>query len=246
MVRKYLNTKLSYICFFTLRNHMKKQQLNLLVALALLFVTTTQAQHMNYSIKNGFSLGGGISFFNIKTDNFTTSQGTGFIATMFTTVDIPHKWYNASFGMQISENKFNILGTPNENGGTYEDIEYKLMAVQLGFLMHAKIIDSNLTLDIGPQLQYNGDLSLSNAQQESLYISGHSQNSLGAEDITELSKFNLNGTVGITAGIGPLKVKAQYIYGFLNTLEKLNDNLNQSTTFKGNLEMIAFSAMFTF
>lgn len=226
--------------------HMKNKPLILLVVLGVLFVTTTQAQHMRYSIKNGFSLGGGISLFNLKTDNFSTTQGQGFIATMYTTVDIPHKWYNASFGMQLSENKFTILGTPNENGGEFEEIEYKLMVAQLGFLMHAKIIEDNLTFDFGPQLQYNGDLSFSDTQQEGLYINGHSHNNLGADDITELSKFNVNGTIGVTAGIGPVKLKAQYVYGFLNMLEKLNKNLDASTNFKGNPEMIAFSAMFTF
>lgn len=225
-------------------NFMKNKPLILLVVLSILFVTTIQAQHKRYAIKNGFSLGGGITLFNLNTDNFTTKQGNGFIATMYTTVDIPHKWYNASFGMQISENKFDISGRMTDDVAGNEMIEYKMMAVQLGFLMHAKIIGSNLTFDIGPQIQYNGDLSFSDAQQESYFINGY--DNLSAESITELSKFNLNGTVGVTAGFGPLKVKAQYVYGFLNTLEKLNDNLDQQTTFKGNTEMIAFSAMFTF
>ena len=223
---------------------MKNKPLILLVVLGILFVTTIQAQHKRYIIKNGFSLGGGITLFNFNTNNFTTKQGNGFIATMYTTVDIPHKWYNASFGMQISESSFEISGRMTDDVVGNEQIEYKLMAVQLGFLVHAKIIGSNLTFDVGPQIQYNGDLNFSDARQESYFINGY--NNLTAESIIELSKFNLNGTVGVTAGFGPLKVKAQYVYGFLNTLNKLNKNLDQPTTFKGNIEMIAFSAMFTF
>ena len=223
---------------------MKNKPLILLVALIVLFVTDSQAQHMRYRIKNGFSLGGGISYFNLKTDNLSTTQGNGFIATMYSTVDLPHKWYNASFGMQISENNFEVSGRMTDDVAGDELIGYKLMVVQLGFLMHAKVIDDNVTIDVGPQLQYNGDLSFKNAQQESYYINGYDD--LQALDITEISKFNFNGTVGITAGIGPIKLKAQYIYGFLNMLEKLNENLDQPTTFKGNPEMIAFSAMFTF
>lgn len=225
-------------------NLMKNKPPILLVVLIVLFVTDSQAQHRRYQIKNGFSLGGGISLFNLRTDNFTTTQGNGFIATMYTTVELPHKWYNASFGMQIAENKFEISGRISDDVTGFEAIEYKLMTAQLGFLMHAKVIDDNLTLDFGPQLQYNSDLSFSNAQQESYFINGY--DNLRAEDITELSKFNFNGTIGITTGIGPVKLKAQYIYGFLNTLEKLNKNLDESTTFKGHPEMIAFSAMFTF
>lgn len=223
---------------------MKNKLLILLVVLGILFVTTLQAQHRRYAIKNGFSLGGGITFFDLNTDNFTTTQGNGFIATMYTTVDIPHKWYNASFGMQISESKFEVSGRMTDDVAGNEMIAYKLMAVQLGFLMHAKIIESNLTFDIGPQLQYNGDLAFDNSQQEMYYINGY--DNLQAKDITELSKFNFNGTVGLTAGYGPLKIKGQYVYGFLNTLEKLNKNLDQPTTFKGNPSTIAISAMFTF
>lgn len=224
--------------------YMKNKLLILLVVLGVLFVTNVQAQHMRYAIKNGFSLGGGITLFNLNTDNFVTKQGQGFIATAYTTVEIPHKWYNASFGMQISESKFEVSGRMTDDVAGNEMIEYKLMAAQLGFLMHAKVIGSNLTFDIGPQVQYNSDLSFTNAQQESYFING--DDNVSAESITELSKFNLNGSLGVTAGFGPLKVKAQYVYGFLNTLEKLNENLDAQTTFKGNPEMIAFSAMFTF
>ena len=225
-------------------NLMKNKPLIILVVLIVLFVTDTQAQHRRYRIQNGFSLGGGVSYFNIKTDNFTTTRGNGFIATMYSTVELPHKWYNASFGMQISENKFEVSGRMTDDVAGNEAIEYKLMTVQMGFLMHAKIIDDLLTIDVEPQLQYNGDLNFTNSQQESYFVNGY--DALRAEDITTLSNFNFNGTIGITAGIGPVKVKAQYVYGFLNMLEKINKNLDLSSTFKGNPEMIAFSAMFTF
>ena len=61
-----------------------------------------------------------------------------------------------------------------------------------------------------------------------------------------MSKFNVNGAVGATAGFGPLRVRAQYIYGFLNMFDKLNDNLSKNTSFKGNPETIMLTAIFTF
>lgn len=222
---------------------MKNKQLNLLVVLTILFVTVTNAQPQNFVIKNGFSIGGGITQFNIKTDNFTTIKGEGFAVGFATTVDIPHKWYNVSYGMQISENTFEVLGRMTNDVAGNEMIKYKLMAAQLGFLFHSKIIGSNLTFDAGPQLQYNGNLDLKNSQQESYYINGY--NDLTATDISNISKFNINGAVGVTAGFGPIKLRAQYIYGFLNMLDKLNTE-NTSTTFKGNPETIAFTAMITF
>lgn len=223
---------------------MKNKQLTLLVVLSILFVTTTRAQHISYSIKNGFGIGGGISLFDIKTDNFTTTKGNGFVASMSATVDIPHRWYTVSYGMQISENTLEISGRMTNDVAGNEQIEYKLMTAQLGFLFHGKIIGSNLTIDAGPQLQYNGDLDFKNSQQEDFYINGY--DNLSASDITTLSKFNVNGTVGMTAGIGPLKLRAQYVYGFLNMFEKLNQSFSDVDAFKGNPETILFTALFTF
>lgn len=223
---------------------MKNKQLILLVALSMLFVTITQAQRKNYNIKNGFGIGGGISAFNIKTDNFMTTKGQGYVATLSAIVDIPHRWYTVSYGMQISENTLEISGRMTDDVAENEQIEYKLTAAQLGFLFHGKIIGNHLTIDAGPQLQFNGDLDFKNSQQEGYYINGYDD--LAASDITEMSKFNVNGAFGATAGFGPLRLRAQYIYGFLNMFEKLNQNLSQNNNFKGNPETIMFTAIFTF
>jgi hypothetical protein len=222
---------------------MKNKQLNLLVVLTILFVTVTNAQPQNFVIKNGFSIGGGITQFNIKTDNFTTIKGEGFAIGFATTVDIPHKWYNVSYGMQISENTFEVSGRMTNDVVGNEMIKYRLMAAQLGFLFHSKIIGSNLTFDAGPELQYNGNLEFKNSQQETYFVNG--DDGLSASYITDISKFNINGAVGFTAGIGFLKIRAQYIYGFLNIFNKLNTG-NSTNNFKGNPETFVFSAMITF
>ena len=188
---------------------MKNKQLTLLVALSILFVTVSQAQHKNFTIKNGFGIGGGVSIFNIKTDNFVTTKGNGFVVALAATVDIPNRWYNVSYGMQVSENTFEISGRMTDDVAGDEQIEYKLMAAQLGLLFHAKIIGNNLTIDAGPQLQFNNDLDFKNSQQEDYYINGYDD--LAATDIVEMSKFNINGVIGATAGFGPLRVRAQYL-----------------------------------
>jgi hypothetical protein len=71
-----------------------------------------------------------------------------------------------------------------------------------------------------------------------------------ANEISDISKFNVNGAIGATAGFDNFKIRAQYIYGFTNMLNKLNDQ-DLSTTpsdekFKGNQQMIALSAMILF
>ena len=131
---------------------------------------------------------------------------------------------------------------------TEEFVEYKLHTAQLSFLLHVKLIKSNLTLDLGPMLQYNGDLELKDDSKEGLIVSNY--DSLLTEDISKISNFNVNGAVGLSAGFGAFRLRAQYIYGFTNILNKLNDedlSVGSNTDkFKGNQSMIAFSAIITF
>lgn len=228
---------------------MKRIQLSLLVALMLCFVTKSFAQHKNYDIKNGFGLFGGLTQFDIITDNFQTTKGDGWIGGMSATVDLPHKWYNASYGMQLSENSIGISGRTSNTDLSPKELEYKIFTAQLAFLWHAKLAGSYLTLDFGPMLQYNSDLELKDDQQENFLITNY--NALTANDITDISNFNVNGAIGLTAGFSIIKFKAQYIYGFLNTLNALNSNndldlLGSDKKFKGNQSMLTFSAMITF
>lgn len=229
-------------------NIMKISRLILLVAIALCFVTSNHAQKGNYPITNGFSVFGGITKFNIATDNFVTSQGDGFLGGMSATVDIPLRWYNISFGMQLSENNIDILGRPTLVSTENEFVNYKLFAAQVAMLLHIKAIPNHFTIDVGPMLQYNGKLELKNKDQEGYYINNYTN--LIAEDITNISQFNFNGVVGASLGIRNFKLKAQYIYGFTNILNKL-ENQNLDTTggdarFKGNQNMLVLGAMVSF
>lgn len=228
---------------------MKNTQLYILVAIILCFVTKSFAQHKNYDIKNGFGLFGGITQFDIITDNFETTKGEGWIGGMSATVDLPHKWYNASYGMQLSENTIGISGRTSNTDLSTRELEYKIFTAQVAFLWHAKLAGSYLTLDFGPMLQYNSDLELKDDQQESFLVSSY--DNLTANDITDITNFNVNGTIGLTAGFSIIKFRAQYIYGFMNTLNALNSNndidlTGNNTKFKGNQSMFAISAMITF
>lgn len=228
---------------------MLNKKLTLLVALTIGFVTLVSGQHRTYDIVNGFGIQGGITKFDIVTNNFETKSGSGWMGGMSATVDIPHRWYNVSYSIQFSENNIDIFGRSNSIITTDEPIEFKMYTVQVALLAHIKLIGSNLTLDAGPMLQYNSDLELKNKEQSDYIITNY--NNLVADEIKSINNFNFDGAVGLTAGFDSFKVKAQYIYGFTNALNKLN-NKNLDTTgsnessFKGNQSILAVSAMFTF
>ncbi|MEN3323793.1 hypothetical protein VP395_08650 [Mariniflexile soesokkakense] len=227
---------------------MKNIQLILLVAILLCFVTKNFAQKGNYRITNGISVTGAITKFNIATDNFTTNQGDGFLGGFNATVDIPHKWYNVSFGMQLSESAIGISARPLQVVANSEFIDYKIFAAQVVMLVQIKVIPDYFTIDLGPMLQYNSKLELKDKSKESYFVDNYAN--LSAEDITDISQFNFNGAIGASVGFKFFKLKAQYIYGFTNILNKLeNQSLNTSggnARFKGNQNMLVLGAIASF
>lgn len=226
---------------------MKIRSYSILVAVLLCFVTTSHAQPRNYDIKNGFAIGGGITQFNLNSKNFQTDPSSGWIIQASTTVDLPHKFYNLSYNIQLAQNKFDISGRQSVPSEEAIPIAYEIFTAQIGLVWHIKILESFLTLDLGPQLQYNSDLTVASEDQEGLFLNGFS--TLRAEDIVDITNYNINGMAGLTAGVGPFKIKAQYIYGFLNTFASLkNQDLNVplDANLTANMSMWAFTAQFTF
>jgi len=220
----------------------------LLVALTMGFVTVSFGQPRKYDITNGIGIGGGITQFDIITDNFNTQQESGFLGSMLAHVDLPHRWYNMSFGMQLSENNISIAARPNLISIEEEFVKYKMFAAQIALLGHIKLIDSYFTIDVGPMLQYNGKLEMKDKAKEEYIINNY--DALTATDITKISQFNFNGAIGASAGLKNFKLKAQYIYGFTNMLKKLEsqnfDTSGGDSRFKGNQSMLVFGALFLF
>ncbi|MEL0455302.1 hypothetical protein WJN01_03595 [Flavobacteriaceae bacterium SZ-1-7] len=227
---------------------MNYNRLLLLVVFMLCFVTNNFAQKGNYPITNGISVTGGVTKFNILTDNFTTRETNGFIGGFLATVEIPVRWYDVSFGMQLSQNSVEVLGRPALVSTQEAFIDYKLLAVQVAMLMHVKVVPNYFTIDLGPMIQYNSKLEFNDKNQEGYYVNKYVN--LTAEDITNISQFNFNGTIGASVGIKHIKLKAQYIYGFTNILKKLEkqelDLTGGNGRFKGNQSMLVLGATVSF
>lgn len=219
----------------------KKIKLILVFSIAIITISSAQT---NYRIQNGIGIYGGLTNFNINTDNFVTESGNGWLAGLAATVNLPHRWYNVSYNIQLSENQIGFSAAPLTNGTT-EFVNHKVFAAQVALIGHLKIIENYLTLDAGPMLQFNGTLDLQDDNKENYILEGY--DNLTVSDIENISRFNVNGAIGATAGFDQFKIRAQYIYGFTNMLNALNkENLPEGNDFKGNQNMLVFSAMFIF
>ena len=217
----------------------------LLVVFILGIVTCLQAQPKNYVIKNRYKIGGGITYFDMITDNFEAERGNGWMISAGIGAYLPNKWYDVSYNIQILQNTFEISGRVSDDVTGNDPIEYDIFAVQAGLVFHINILSNNLTFDLGPQLQYNSDLEVSNSETESYFINDYEM--LQATDILDINNFNLNGMAGLTAGFGNFKVRAQYIYSVLNSFNKLNDlDSAGNTDFKGNPSYLTLAAFIAF
>ena len=68
-----------------------------------------------------------------------------------------------------------------------------------------------MTLDAGPMLQHNSDLDLDDESKEMYIIDGF--NTIRANEISEISNFNVNATMGLTAGFYNFKLRGRIFTG---------------------------------
>ena len=198
------------------------------------------AQHRN---KDGNRIGimAGITQTALKTSNFATKPGTGWIGGL----SVRGNYYNnfsAVFGMEFFENNFSVATV---KGLVLEEVDMKSMGVQIRLLASYNLVKDHVSLDFGPVLQVNDKLKI-NSKSELNTVSG---TLLTAKEITDVTKINGNLYAGISAGTRRVRAVVYYQYGFTNFLNNLNKDQtlkvkNNNSNFKGNLGIISGQLLF--
>ena len=198
------------------------------------------AQHRN---KDGNRIGimAGITQTALKTSNFATKPGTGWIGGL----SVRGNYYNnfsAVFGMEFFENNFSVA---TAKGLVLEEVDMKSMGVQIRLLASYNLVKDHVSLDFGPVLQVNDKLKI-NSKSELNTVSG---TLLTAKEITDVTKINGNLYAGISAGTRRVRAVVYYQYGFTNFLNNLNKDQtlkvkNNNSSFKGNLGIISGQLLF--
>ena len=229
---------------------MKKIILVILFLMVLLSNFNVFAQRRGGEGKhNMFGLKIGVNQFNIKTDNFISTPGTGLVGGFSTRGDFYNNM-DIQFGINIANNKFNIQGRETVNSAPIE-IDYELLNAKVQLLFGYKLIGNNrnfrskfkLTAEIGPILQVNSKMKLSNTSQENFIID---KANVTAKAVTDINPINFNGLIGLSMGLEHIRLFGHYQYGFNNILDKLNDIEGTTNKFKGHLNLIQFGVLFYF
>lgn len=186
---------------------------------------------------NRIGLTGGITFFDIATDDFVTQQTSGFLGG-FTTRGAYRNNFDIIYGINFSSQKVAIQANPGTNT---QFVNYTIQGAQLKLLASYHIIKYHLTLEFGPLLQVNGKMKLDSEREKDYLIEGF--NNLRAEQIQNISPINGHLLGGLMAGFKSFKLSAHYQYGFTNTFNKLNSEGLERQDFKGNTSLIFVGAV---
>ena len=200
-----------------------------LFILTILFSTTLFAQRGNKD-SNRIGISFGLNQFNLNTKNFDAKSGNGFQGGL----SVRGNFYNdfdMVFGMQFSEFKFSTETRELLTSKT-QTVEYKLQSVQIALLPSYKIVENHLSVEAGPVIQLNDKFKFNNSYENNVLVSN---SSLTAKDIAEVSKFNFNAAIGLTAGVRHFRLHVEHQFGINNMLSKLNDqDILNKPNFKGN------------
>ena len=205
----------------------------------LFFFQQTFAQR-NYEGYNFLGIQGGISFFDIQTDDLVTKQEMGFTAG-FTTRGAFRNDFDLIYGLSFQNSSVGVEGSL---GGDTHNISYTIQGAQINFLGSYNIVVKHLSIEFGPVFSINGKMKLDRDEYEDYILTGYQE--LTAKDIQDISRFNVRLAAGLTTGLEHFRISAQYQYGLTNILGGLNGNDLENDNFKGNSSTIIVSGVIYF
>ncbi len=212
---------------------------SVLILAAALWAQYTFAQR-NYEGYNLLGIQGGISMFDIQTDDFTTEQKLGFTAG-FTTRGAFRNNFDLIYGLSFMSASIGINGS---GGAGTQNISYTLQGAQLGFLGSYNIVKKHFSLELGPVFGLNGKMKLDQERYADYVLTGYNQ--LTAKDIQDISRFQVYAAGGFTAGLEHFRISAQYQYGITNMFGKLNSANLEKDDFEGHSSTVVLAAVIYF
>ena len=214
---------------------------NLFTSILILFSAISFSQYQN---KDGNRIGitAGISQSSLFTDNFNAKPGIGYNGGLSVRGNYYNNW-SMIFGMQFFQNTFSLESTSLTT--TLKETEFNVSGAQVRLLLSYNVVKDHVSIDFGPVFQANGNLSTKSTDENNI-LTG---TTLKASQIEDISKFNGNIYIGISAGNRRLRAVLYYQYGVTNLFNNLNNNdalrvQNGNKDFKGNVGTVSAQILF--
>lgn len=175
-----------------------------------------KAQNRYGDSYNRLGIQAGITYGGINSDDFNTSENTGFMAGLTTRATVYNNFiliYGVNFyqfqtGINVMETQVSQIAVA----------DFKATGVQINLFGGHKIIGEHLSFEVGPVLQINSKWK-PEKEFENYFIEGYN---LQAADLEEISRVNFNVAGNLSAGFRDVKFWFQYQYGVNNIFSKLN------------------------
>ncbi|NMH28414.1 outer membrane beta-barrel protein [Flavobacterium silvaticum] len=171
---------------------------------------------MDYKDSNRIGIFGGITSFDLQTNDFTNKSGIGWTVG----AGIRGNFYNdfdMIYTIGFFESKFSAPIAPVAGFPTQET-DFKIQGVQIALMPSYNIVYNHLSIEAGPVFQANSKLGYKK-DFENYYMD---KLPYTLNDMEKVNSFNFLGAVGFTAGIRELRASFRYMYGFSNFLGKID------------------------
>jgi hypothetical protein len=205
---------------------------------------TTLAQQ-RFTEYNYLGITGGITQFDILTDDLTTDAGQSFMLG-FHTRGAFYNNFDLVYGINFYDSSVGVLAKPAiPVVGSERYIDYSIQSALVHVLLSFNVVRDYLTLEAGPMLNISGKLKLDDDAFEDYILEGY--DTLRAQDIQDVSKVNFRVMGGLTAGFKRFKVNLQYQYGVTNMLNNLNEkDLAEVNDIEGHSATVVLAGIFYF
>ena len=195
-----------------------------------------------YRDGNRIGLSGGISQTTLLNSNFHSKPALGFAGGLSVRGNYYNNW-SMIYGIQFFINKFSLETTTPL--AQQKDTDFSLSGVQIRLLLSYNVVKDHVSIDFGPVLQVNGQLTTKTEDENNII----NRTLLKAKQIQDIGPINGNVYGGISAGGKVVRAVIFYEYGFTNFLNKLNSEdglnaLNGNNKFKGNTGSINAQIVF--
>ena len=178
---------------------------------------------------NRIGITAGVNQFTLNGSNFNNKAGLGWNAGL----SVRGNFYNdfdMVYAMQFSENTFTVSTIKTI---AKEEVKYKLDGAQFALQLSYKIIENNLSVEIGPTVQIHGKFTIDKDNEDNDVMLDNGT-SVKAKKLTDIAMFDFYPSVGITAGVRHLRANIQYQYCVNNMLGHFNSNNSSYSSFKAN------------